>query len=107
RYLLFAIAACPVWFSHAVARQTGGDGLSPILTNNPVYQRQLWFWKQRAFPLPDIPDGARQRAVNTIQQIQSQAAPTRRGPPPPPGNLWVNIGPAPIFGEQQTPTSGD
>src|SRR5437899_2916298 len=105
RNLPVAIVACAVCISGVAAlAQPGSDGLSPILTNNPIYKRELWFWKQRAFPLPGIPDAARQNAVNKVQQIQSQTTRTKKGgPPPAPGNLWVNIGPTPILGGQVSP----
>src|SRR2546421_5791943 len=105
RNLPVAIVGCGVLISGVAAfAQPGGDGLSPVLTNSPIYQRELWFWKQRAYPLSAIPDGARQNAVNKIQQIQSQAARTKKGAPPPaPGNVWVNIGPTPILGGQVSP----
>src|ERR1700693_4183770 len=55
-----------LWTFNASA-ESPNQGLSPILTNNPIYQRDMWFWKQRAFPLSDIPTGARSRALDQIR----------------------------------------
>src|SRR5207245_5787242 len=119
RTLPHCFALCAIALAPSIstfAQDNSIPALSPILTNNPIYQRDLWFWKQRAFPLGYIPTGARNQALDQIHLVQSQTGalgPTRPdsgppgGPPPSGGNLWVNIGPAPVFGESQTPLSGD
>src|SRR5438105_15393654 len=121
--VVFALCICnlgPCSF-HAAAQsanssKSGQDGLSPILTNNPIYQRDLWLWKQRAFPLSDIPKGARNRALDQITRSQGKGAtqsPSKggttttktgdtiktgtgtSGPPTGGANQWVSIGPSP------------
>src|SRR5260370_18602289 len=70
--------------------------LSPLVTNSPAYQRSLWFWEQRAFPLGYIPTGARAAAVSQINEVTSQATLAgAAGPPPPSGPLRANIAPPP------------
>ena len=72
----------------------------PELTNSKPFQRGWWAFEQRAYPLGDIPDGAKLRALGQIrafkarQSLQPQAVQ---------GNIWVNIGPAPIQGGQTSP----
>src|SRR2546425_13051406 len=50
-------------------------------------------YRQRAFPLAQIPHGARQRALDQIKQAEklSPASPTFGG-----GFAWFNLGPSPI-----------
>src|SRR5207302_8057947 len=64
-----------------------------------------------AYPLSGIPHNARQNALNQLKKFQSSSSPIQcqstpirfGGPPPPPGNLWVNIGPTPILNGQVSP----
>jgi hypothetical protein len=61
------------------------------------YKRWSWAFQQRAYPLGYIPSGAKVRALEEISQSEA-----KRGPPSvtSTGDLWVNIGPAPILGGQ-------
>src|SRR5712664_2149226 len=91
----FAVLALSLLTVPASA-QAQNTSLPAALTNSPAYQAQMWAWKQRAMPLGYVPVGARDRALNQISQIQSQA--TRNGPAGPAltGNSWISVGPAPI-----------
>ncbi len=64
-----------------------------ITRSNP-YERALWEYDQRTYPLGYIPGGAYQRALNQI--AQSRAA----RPQTPAAASWVNIGPGPETGGQ-------
>ncbi len=67
----------------------------PGLVERKPFQRAWWEFQQRAYPLNEIPQSARLRALEQIERW-------RAGPPPEfqpvPGNGWLNIGPAPIIG---------
>ncbi len=67
----------------------------PALANSKAFQRAWWLFQQRAYPLGYIPDGARLRALQQIQQSKAGPGPLVVG-----GNAWVNIGPAPILNGQ-------
>ncbi|MEO8428745.1 MAG: hypothetical protein ABI651_16730 [Verrucomicrobiota bacterium] len=66
-----------------------------LLTNSIQFQREWWFYQQRAYPLGYIPTNARLRALHQIEQFRASV----------PGTIaaalgtqrWVNIGPAPIL----------
>src|SRR5438093_968196 len=70
-------------------------------------ERERWFKQQREYPLGKIPERARLRAWQQTQQSEAQtlakslqsAAPAAAVQ----GNVWVNIGPAPIQGGQIAP----
>jgi hypothetical protein len=67
----------------------------PRLVESLAFQRWWWAFQQRAYPLGDIPAGARLRALGQIEQsLRDRGAPEVAVP----GNAWVNIGPAPISG---------
>lgn len=69
----------------------------PKLINRKPFQRWWWAFRQRAYPLNDIPANARLRALQVIEQSKAGFPPTVQ---PAPGNTWVSIGPAPILGGQ-------
>lgn len=74
----------------------------PELVNSKRFQRWWWAFHQRAYPLEDIPTGAKLRALQEIEQFKA-------GLPSPSqlllAPMWVNIGPAPILGGQTDPPS--
>jgi hypothetical protein len=74
----------------------------PQLTNSRFFQRWWWAFHQRAYPLGYIPEGARQRALEQIEQAKAALSPMAQ---PVQGDTWVNIGPAPILGGQTSPPS--
>jgi len=65
---------------------------SPELTARKAFQRWWWAYEQRAYPLGNIPEGARQRAFQQRKLATAAQAPAAAAGP---GNRWVNIGPAP------------
>lgn len=67
-------------------------GLSPNITENKIFQRWLWAFEQRAYPLGYIPDGAHLRAFS-----QNLAAPASLQDG---AQKWQSIGPAPMNGGQ-------
>src|SRR6185295_16429260 len=79
--------------------------LPALLTNSIQFQREWWFFEQRAYPSGIIPADARLQALQQIEQSRSTqigtdgsatsaALETER---------WTNIGPAPILGGQTDP----
>ncbi|MBI3329700.1 MAG: hypothetical protein HYZ81_23710, partial [Nitrospinae bacterium] len=69
----------------------------PDLTNSKPFQRWWWAFQQRAYPLEDVPEGARLQALQQIEQSKvTLPAPSQ----PVPGSAWITIGPAPILGGQ-------
>ena len=69
----------------------------PELTRSKPFRRGWWEFAQRAYPLSAIPEGARLRA---LQQIEESGRFRAAGPQPAQGNGWLPIGPAPILGGQ-------
>ncbi len=67
------------------------------------FQRWWWAFEQRAYPLGHIPAGARERALQQIEQSKAALPPP---PQPVRGDQWVSIGPAPILGGQVGVTGG-
>ncbi len=68
---------------------------------SPARDKSLKHWlfhfEQRAYPLGEIAKGARLRA---LEQIERSKHGVHRSSLPVRGNLWVNVGPAPILGGQ-------
>jgi hypothetical protein len=67
------------------------------LTGSRFFQRWWWAFQLRVYPLGDIPQGARERALEQIEQSKAARPLTE---PLLGGHTWVNIGPAPILGGQ-------
>src|SRR5262245_22981263 len=63
----------------------------PKVTSSKAFQRWWWAFRQRAYPLDDLPWGAQLRA---LQQIEASKVAL------PLEDNWVNIGPAPVWGGQ-------
>lgn len=88
---------------HAEDGEREGVGEGPEF----LLRRQQWFFRQRAYPLGFIPQGARERALEEMDRmIQREISLGRRAPlsrelgliaPPPSGPLsnWTAIGPQP------------
>jgi photosystem II stability/assembly factor-like uncharacterized protein len=73
-----------------------------VLLKSKAFQRELWFFKQRAFPLGYIPLGARLRALKELERLPKDIRTTQ----PVQGNVWTSIGPAPMNGGQIGATGG-
>jgi len=69
----------------------------PKLANSKPFQRWWWQYEQRAYPLGGIPEHARLRALQQIEQAKAGLPSTSQ---PVAGGGWTNIGPAPINGGQ-------
>ncbi len=96
RTILVAALSLTLGFT-AVARGEAPDPWQyPDLVNSKPFQRWWWEFHQRAYPLQDIPEGARTRAFAQIGQAAAAPPPAA----PVSGNTWTNIGPAPISGGQ-------
>src|SRR5947207_8878280 len=98
-FLVLCLSSC----ISAEARELigGAAQVQPWQTNRHELQR-LWESQQRAYPLGQIPEGARARALAQIQHSQSPGShpvPLTVG-----GGKWINIGPAPIVNGQIAPT---
>lgn len=71
----------------------------PELTRRGFFLRAWREFEQRAYPLGDIPVGAKLGAFRQIEQFRARRSPIVTQAVP--GNVWINIGPAPI-----TPING-
>ena len=69
----------------------------PNLIKNRYFQSWWWAFQQRAYPLSDIPTGAKLRALEQIERTKTGQLDS---PADVAGNVWVNIGPAPQTGGQ-------
>ena len=85
----------------------GLTNLPPLLTNSIQFQREWWFFQQRAYPSGIIPADARLRALQQIEQSRStQVGTDDSATSASPGTeRWTNIGPAPILQGQTHPPS--
>ncbi len=79
--------------AHAVAQQM--PSIPAALQKSKPFQRSWWAFEQRAYPLGHIPPGARERALQQIEQSKAALAPPSQ---PVRGDRWVSLGPAPILG---------
>lgn len=80
------------------------------LRGSKPFERWLWEYEQRAYPLDRIPEGAKERAFQRTRQAKAA-----RAPRPAKGALtseavtgsgvWQNLGPKPILGGQTNPPS--
>lgn len=66
------------------------------------FERWLWEYQQRAYPLDHIPEEARDRAFQITQKAKAETAVK---PQTVTGSTWENIGPRPIEGGPTTPPS--
>jgi photosystem II stability/assembly factor-like uncharacterized protein len=66
----------------------------PELTTRKFFLRAWREFEQRAYPLGDIPAGAKLGAFRQIEQFKARRSPIVSQAVP--GNVWINIGPAPI-----------
>src|SRR5262249_25550176 len=94
----FAIALVSLALAGVATAQTppaDDPWLYPGLVSSKPFQRAWWAFQQRAYPIGDIPLGAKVRALRQIEQVKTlQAAPLA----PVAGAAWFTIGPAPILG---------
>src|SRR5207244_837808 len=68
-------------------------------------ERWWWAYAQRAYPMAEVPPGARMRAWHEIEGSERQQPPSgaaRLAPTP----LWMSIGPAPILNTRFGMVSG-
>jgi hypothetical protein len=94
---LHTIPLLVLWMT--LARTLAEEPVSRQVVEESRFTRR-WehFRKQRAFPLDEIPVGARTRALEQINSAAAKGdAPIIVG-----GFKWYNIGPAPIFGDGET-----
>lgn len=74
------------------------------------FERWLWEFEQRAYPLDRIPEGAKDRAFQRTREAKAAKAPRpAKGAPLTSdlitGSVWQSLGPKPIQGGQTTPAS--
>lgn len=69
----------------------------PKLVQSKPFQRWWWAFRQRAYPLGEIPKGAQLRALRQVERSKAGLPSTSQ---PVPVDRWINIGPAPILGGQ-------
>jgi photosystem II stability/assembly factor-like uncharacterized protein len=100
--LLLIISIC--FFAASAASQFRPQGIDPSqlqrLRGNKQFERWLWEYQQRAYPLDHIPEKAKHRAFQLTQQAKAAAALTQQAFA---SSEWENLGPKPIV-NGPTPT---
>ena len=92
RLWLIPLIAFALSVANGVAQpqQSANRAQFPGVEEGKEFERRQWFYRQRAYPLDSIPEGAMRRALEQIERLET----TVLVPP------WTNIGPAPILGGQ-------
>src|SRR5436305_1441157 len=106
RFVALILLAVAAPGSSAFADQKADPrGRSAHTSGSRLYERDQWFYKQRAYPLDRVPEHSRLRAFQQIQQGTPKQLSLSALPPAAAvqGNNWVNIGPAPIQNGQVAP----
>lgn len=94
RFSIWVLGLCTLFLNSPTTVTAGGDSKMPSLGDEPdrFARRAEWLHKRRAYPLNDIPSGARARALEHIRQAKANRAPTAAGPL----LEWLSFGPEPI-----------
>src|ERR1700737_4233810 len=82
----------------------------PAHTPTNAEKEAEWFYRQRAYPLKEVPAGAHEQAVRESEKLQSTSkdifGSQLVGGPPPTSTTWSPIGPQPTRSPQFGQTAG-
>ena len=115
-FAIFALAGLAVLLAYAQEKGPRGSRQSALKfeeDEDTVRRREEWFYSQRAYPLGQIPPGARSEGLRQLDQMLEREGMLHRLPSgaaelliPPSTTMWTPIGPQPTVGTFFGNTSG-